>query len=387
MSRILLTTYEFAPFRGGIGRVAENLAEGAVACGLDPVVLAPDYGGDHRAADAGRRYPVRRFDGAFCSLVSPRRLIRFAGVCRRAIREVEPDVVHGVDPQSQMALTALSRLARLDGHILTVYGTELLRYRAEILPRLWMRGGFRRAGRVCAISRHVHELLHREFDVDPGRTFVSHPPIAPAWHETPPADRSAVRATHGIDGDAFVVLTVARVVATKGHDRVLEGLTRLPPRLRSRLTYVVAGAGPEDYARRLDEAAVAGDVRLVRTGPLSDPELLALYDGADLFVMLSRRTPRRLEGLGLTYVEAGARGVPSIACDTGGVAEAVLDGRTGILLPADADAEAVAAAVERLVEDGGLRERLGAGAREHAAFFTCERHARDVYGRAGLVPG
>lgn len=387
MSRVLLTTYEFAPFRGGIGRVAENLAEGAASCGLEPVVLAPDYGGDHRAADADRPYDVRRFDGAFCSLVSPRRLVRFAAVCRRAMRDVEPDLVHGVDPQSQMALTALSRLGGLDGHLLTVYGTELLRYRAETLPRLWMHGAFRGAGGVCAISHHVHELLRREFDVDPGRTFVSHPPIAPAWHEMPPASRSAVRAAHGIDDDAIVVLTVARVVATKGHDRVIEGLARLPGRLRSRLAYVVAGTGPEDYARRLDEAAASSDVRLVRTGPLSDPELVALYDGADLFAMLSRRTPKRLEGFGLTYVEAGARGVPSIACDTGGVGEAVLDGRTGVLLPADADADTVAAAVERLAGDRGLRERLAAGAREHAATFTCGRHARDVYGRMGLLPG
>ncbi|HEX6361936.1 MAG TPA: glycosyltransferase family 4 protein [Albitalea sp.] len=385
MPRVLLLTYEFAPFRGGVGRVAEGLAEGAVACGLEPIVLAPDYHADQSAGDASRPYLVQRFSGAFCSIVSPRRVLRFAALCRRAIRATAPDLVHGVDPPAQMALTALSR-ARLTGrYILTVHGTELLRYAAEPLPHLWMRNGFGRADAIACVSRHVLERLHRDFDVERARTFVSHPGIAPAWHHTPRADRTAVRAHYDIPDDAFVAITIARVVREKGQDRVLAALARAPEPLRRRAVYVVAGTGPDAYARELDEAAQATGIRLVRTGAVADDELIRLCDAADVFTMLSRHTPKRLEGLGLTYLESGARGLPSIACDTGGVAEAVLPDRTGLLLPAGAPADQVADAFARLADDAPLRDRLGAGARAHAARFTYEGHARQVYGAAGLL--
>lgn len=385
MPRILLLTYEFAPFRGGIGRVAEGLAEGAVACGLEPVVLAPDYDADQTAADATRSYPVQRFRGAFCSIVSPRRVLRFAALCRRAIRDTSPDLVHGVDPPAQMALTALSRVGLGARYVLTVHGTEILRYAAEPLPRLWMRNGFARADALCAVSHHVRDRLHAEFDVPRERSFVAHPGIAPIWHDTPAGDRAAIRAGLGVDDDAFVVLTIARVVREKGQDRVITGLARAPAQLRQRCVYVVAGTGPDAYAAELDEAARAVGVRLVRTGALPDAGMVGLCEAADVFAMLSRHTPKRLEGLGLTYLEAGARGLPSVACDTGGVAEAVLDDRTGVLLPPLATADQVADAVTRLAGDDALRHRLGAQARAHAAAFTYERHARDVYTRAGLL--
>lgn len=318
-------------------------------------------------------------------MVSPRRLLRFASLCRRVMARVEPDLVHGVDPAAQMALTALSRMRLARDYILTVHGTELLRYAAESFPRLWMGRGMSRAAAICAVSEAVCDRLHETFDLDSDRTFVSHPGIAPAWRSPRSAAGNGVRARLGIDADAFVVLTVARVVREKGQDRVITGLARVSPELRGRTVYVIAGTGPDSYGRQLDEAALAAGVRALRIGAADDDELVALCDSADVFAMLSRETPKRLEGLGLTYLEAGARGVPSIACDTGGVTEAVLDGRTGLVLPALASADEVATAFTRLAEDADLRARLGDAAREHAVDFTYDRHAREVYGRAGIL--
>jgi phosphatidylinositol alpha-1,6-mannosyltransferase len=384
MRRVLLLTYEFAPFRGGIGRVAEGLAEGAVECGLEPIVLAPDYGADQSAADSSLPYEVRRFDGSFCSIVSPRRVLRFASICRRAIAEVRPDLVHGVDPPAQMALAALSRVRLVRGYIITVHGTELLRYRSEPLPRFWMRRGLGRADAICVVSQHVRDLLHSHFPVRHERSFVSYPGIARAWHETTAGSREARRSWGAGDGD-FVILTIARVVPEKGQDRVIAGLAQADTGFRERTVYVVIGTGPDRYARELDAAATRNGVRLVRTGALPDDALVSACDGADVFAMLSRQTPTRLEALGLAYLEAGARRLPSVACRTGGVDEAVLDGRTGVLLPSEADAQVIAEALARLDADPALRSRLGKAACEHASAFTYGRHAREVYGRAGLI--
>ena len=381
MPRILLLTYEFSPFRGGIGRVAEGLAEGAAALGHEPVVFAPDYHGEQAVEDRKRCYRVVRFPGDFCGIVSFRRLVRFVTLCRRAISSVRPDVIHGVDPPAHMALTALSRLHVVSRYLLTIHGTELLRYRSEAMPRLWMATGLRRAGAVCAVSHAVRERLHRDFRVPRDRTFVSHPGIAEAWHRSPPGDPNAVRASWGANPPDFVVLTVARRVFEKGQDRIVEALARLPDAERGRMLYVVAGTGPEAYARELLARAAAGGVRLLLLGQLPDAELVRACDAADLFAMLSRETPKRLEGLGLTYLEAGARGLPSLACDIGGVSEAVRDGETGIVLEAGAGPEVVARALKRLSRDGPLARRLGRAAREHARAFTLVRHASEVYGR------
>jgi phosphatidylinositol alpha-1,6-mannosyltransferase len=175
------------------------------------------------------------------------------------------------------------------------------------------------------------------------------------------------------------------VVREKGQDRVIAGLAEAPTALRERAVYVLIGTGPESYAQELDASAAQAGIRLVRMGSLPDEALVRACDGADLSAMLSRQTPKRLEGLGLAYLEAGSRGVASIACRTGGVAEAVMDGETGVLLPADADAGAVGGAITQLAGDAGLRARLGANARLHGRLFTYERHAREVYGRAGLL--
>jgi glycosyltransferase involved in cell wall biosynthesis len=75
------------------------------------------------------------------------------------------------------------------------------------------------------------------------------------------------------------------------------------------------------------------------------------------------------ETFGLVALETAAAGKPIVASDIGGLGDVVVDGETGLLVP-PADAGALAAAIQRLESDGGLRERLGAAAREHAAAFS-----------------
>jgi phosphatidylinositol alpha-1,6-mannosyltransferase len=91
-----------------------------------------------------------------------------------------------------------------------------------------------------------------------------------------------------------------------------------------------------------------------------------------------------VEGFGISFVEAGASGTPSVAGDSGGVRSAVRDGETGIVVPPD-DVSALAAAIRRLLADTALRERMGLAARraveEH---YNWDRVARetDAFARA-----
>jgi glycosyltransferase involved in cell wall biosynthesis len=77
------------------------------------------------------------------------------------------------------------------------------------------------------------------------------------------------------------------------------------------------------------------------------------------------------EPFGLVALEAAAAGKPTVASDIGGLRDIVADGETGFLVP-PGDRAALAAAMQRLIADEGLRQRLGAGAKERAATFSSE---------------
>jgi alpha-maltose-1-phosphate synthase len=100
-------------------------------------------------------------------------------------------------------------------------------------------------------------------------------------------------------------------------------------------------------------------VRWVSGVAAHTPEWAACWADADAFVM-----PTGNEAFGLVYQEAAAAGLPAIGTDRNAVPEIVLDGTTGLLVP-PGDRDALVAAMSRLVESPGLRDRLGRVAREH----------------------
>jgi glycosyltransferase involved in cell wall biosynthesis len=381
MQTILILTHEFQPFRGGIAAVADGLARGASANGYRVIVSAPDYGTNNDAADRALPFEVRRFNGSTCSMVSLDGLARYARRCAREIDGAPADLVHAVDPAPQMALATLDRFRRVPPFVFTVHGTELLRYRDEFVPRLWMGTGLRRAQSVHAVSRAVYRLLPSQPRCAPRHAFIEPPGIAPIWIGQPRTDRCSARRRWGAEDDDLVLFTLARRVPEKGHAEVIAAAGLLPEALCRRVVYVVAGDGPDAYAAQLRETAGRAGVRLVLTGALTDAEAIAGCDAADVFVMLSRKTATRMEGFGIAYLEAGARGLPSVARETGGAAEAVTHGETGLVLPAAADASRVASALEELLRDRNLRDRMGACARSRAAGFLWDARARAIYER------
>jgi len=381
MARLLILSYEFAPFRGGIASVAEGLATGAAESGHDVHVLAPDYHADRTAVDSVLPFTVHRFSGDFCSVLSVGKLARFARLIRRTIDRLRPDAVHAADPQSHMALAALGQLGVGHGYGVTVHGSELLKYRGRTVPRIWMRNAFAKAAFIAPVSEATRQLLLSRPDVDPDRMAVIYPGISRRWLERPPAHRATTREAWGFAEDDLVLVTVARRVSDKGQLRVIEALSQLAGSLRRRCAYVVIGTGPAEYAQQLVRAAEAGSVRLHLAGGLDDDCGIDVIDAAEMFVMLSESTPARLEGLGLAYIEAAARGLPALARATGGVAEAVAAELTGCVLSEDSGAAAATAALEQLLTDDERRTRLGKAARDHAQSFTWRRYADTLIGR------
>jgi glycosyltransferase involved in cell wall biosynthesis len=91
--------------------------------------------------------------------------------------------------------------------------------------------------------------------------------------------------------------------------------------------------------------------------------------------MTSRTLPKSVEGFGITYLEAGFHGKPVVGYRSGGTAEAVVDGETGLLVE-EGDVPALAKALQQLVTEPALRQRLGEGGRRHTGQFSWDTTAR-----------
>jgi phosphatidylinositol alpha-1,6-mannosyltransferase len=175
--------------------------------------------------------------------------------------------------------------------------------------------------------------------------------------------RAQARARFSVDANAFVLLGLSRLVPRKGFDVLIDAAAKLAPRHPS-LQVLVAGSGRD--RRRLERRAEQQGSPVRFLGRVPDSDLGDLHASADLFAMLCRDRWAGLEqeGFGIVFLEAGSAGVAAIAGRSGGSAEAVSDGLTGLVVDDPRDVDGVSAAIKRLILDEPRRRALGAAARQ-----------------------
>ncbi len=209
--------------------------------------------------------------------------------------------------------------------------------------------------------------------------------VIPSGVETPTglpgeAGRRAARARFGVGDDRVAIGIVAALERRKAHDVLFRAIATA--RARPRLVCIVCGDGSErgNLERLAGELGIAADVRFLGEQRQVADVLAAL----DVFAL-----PSRAEGLGVAILEAMAMALPVVASRIGGIPEAVLDGTTGILVPAG-DPGALSAALDRLAADGDERRRMGDRGRERvAAEFSLARTAEryeELYGEIQRLP-
>jgi glycosyltransferase involved in cell wall biosynthesis len=257
--------------------------------------------------------------------------------------------------------------ARLTGcrHVITMHGNQWMTQRLR--RRMALRWAFRNSAAVVAVSTDTRVHLEQSLGIRPGRirTVLNGIPI-------PQAGPGHVRAEFGIGDDEVLLLAVGSLIPRKGHAILLDALAGLDGEgMDVRWHLVIAGQGPEREAleRRVEERGLSGRVHLA--GQRED--VAHLQSAADVFVM-----PSLWEGLPLAILEAMFAKTAIVASATSGIPEAIEDGRDGLLVP-PGDAEALAAALWRVLTDRSLRNRLVESAHERAhASFSINRMA-DAY--------
>ena len=269
-------------------------------------------------------------------------------------------------------------------YLVYVNGGDLLRERRKAarspIKRKTAQSILGHASGIVATSKWVAGLASEVMD----EVRIGQPPPVAALdlgtdpvHFSPLRDTGALRRRWGV-GDGPIILTVARLVPHKGQDmgiRALATLARDFPELR----YIMVGEGHDELRLRSLARELGVSDRVGFVGPMRDDELPEAYATSTIYLGASRVDKEiNVEGFGISFLEAGASGIPSVAGDSGGVRSAVRDGETGIVVP-PADPDAIADAIRSLLLNPERRKQMGRAAR-HAVetHYNWDRVARDT---------
>ena len=177
-------------------------------------------------------------------------------------------------------------------------------------------------------------------------------------------DRAGARAHFGLPAAAQLVVSVSRLVPRKGMDTLIRASADLLGGFPD-LFLAIAGAGRDQS--RLERLIISTGAPARLLGRVAAAELPSLYACADLFAMACRNRWANLEqeGFGIVFLEAAAAGVAQVAGDSGGAADAVAHGETGLVIQSGSP-RAFAAAIGRMLTDSAGRAEMGNRARLRA---------------------
>jgi len=276
-----------------------------------------------------------------------------AGIARRPLRA---DVVLGVDLDG--FLWARRRRGGARAYVVALKGIiadELRNERGVVRMLLriqarWEHRNTERADRVIVPSRYSAAVAAAVYGVPATRMAVVPEPIDLAeWRRRFAAAGSGER-------ERPTVLTVARLYPRKRVDDLLEAAALLRQRI-ARVQFRIVGEGPEGSRLRALHGRLGLGDTVVFLGHVDRDTLALEYSRARCFCL-----PTVQESFGLVFAEAMAAGLPVVACRAAAVPEVVRDGETGLLVPPRTPT-AIAAALERMLGDDGMRKEMSMAGR------------------------
>ena len=353
--------------RGGAEGQLVHLAVRLDRTRFDPVVCCLTHDGPHREALEAAGVPVTalgvgRLQGLRAPVALARRLVRLV----LAVRSLRPDVVHGF-LYSAYVLGAIA--ARVNRVPVVIASRRSLGFFKASKP-FWLfveRWANHRTDLLIANSEAVRQDVVRQEGQPPSKVSVIYNGVEVS--EVSTERKVALRGALDLGDRHPIVAVVANFMPYKGHDVLFDALPELAAAF-PQMAVLLAGDGSERtrLERRARAGGLSGVVRFL--GVRADvATLLAL---ADVVVH-----PSTEEGFSNAVLEAMAAGKPVVAAAVGGNLEAVLDGRTGLLVPAR-DARALAAATLRLLRSPAEARAMGEAGRVRACQqFTIERMVHD----------
>ncbi len=352
---IIITTQCFAPKIGGIESLMTGMAEAMSNSGKEVIVLAD---GKKITYDDKRKYKIIRFSGW-----KPFRRRRKARYIKQLIKKKKIDRIYADSWKSVEYLYGVHCKI-----ISLAHGTEIPKkyfdniYAFFNIKKRRIINSYKNCDHIAANSTYTKDLMIASLNISANKIIIIHPGIDVYKDFIKNEDRDSVRSILG--NSSPIITTLARVEKRKGHKFVINAVSELKSKFPNML-YLIAGKGPylEEVKKHVKKLHLEKHVMFL--GWITEPEKSLVLQNSDLFIMTPVTVGESVEGFGMVFIDAAFHGIASIGSVSGGISDAVIHNKTGLLCN-EGDQKSITKNIEILLSDKELRNDLGSNGRLRA---------------------
>ena len=263
---------------------------------------------------------------------------------RKLIKNFRPDIIHAHYASSYGFLAYLSRFKPF---ILSVWGSDIYYFPYYRRINKWIISlVIGAADKVCSTSYAMKKIIEKEYkrmdiEIIPFGVSIKHFKFFPKSKQN------------------FIVGTIKSIENHNGIDCLIEAARIIVYEYRKNIKFLIAGEGSLKELMQKKAASLMLQEHINFAGHIPHQNVIKYYNSLSIFIAVSRR-----ESFGVSVVEAGACGIPSITSNIGGLTEVNLNNRTGLVISPNKPRE-LAESILKLYANDELRKKLGKGARNH----------------------
>jgi len=346
-ANILLFTLEYAPFKGGVANVYQNIVrywnDSDIFVLTGQKLLKPHW-------IFSFFYLLKEVKNRKINVVMVGHILPLGTVTYFLAKFINIKYVvflHGMDLATALQIKRKKKMAQ------------------KILAR---------ADKIICMNSRVEKILHEELSGDfKDKTFMINPGVL-VDEQAKTVCKELVQKYNLTNKK--ILLQVGRLVDRKGIDKVLEVMPDVLS-VCPDLVYVIIGSGGQqnNYELLIKNNKLQNNVIFITDA--DDDELNSWYELCDFFIMIARENNNDFEGFGIVYLEANAHGKPVVAGDSGGVRDVVQNGVNGLLVDPQ-NTTAIKNAIIKLYQNEDLRQALGEGGKERVKDFFWPKQVKKI---------
>ena len=349
---------EFPPLEGGVGSYLYEIIRNINQCDL--TVIAPASNG-WKDFDLNQTFKVRRVRlpniKSFPFAAQLATMAPIWGYFREVMRIPKSNVVVCASAHPiHMLLSWILKTVKGNKFIVINYGLDILfpqkRFYRGLFNHLLLSADY-----VVTISEATANL-NRKIKVKTSKLEIIYPPMNFSKFDNN-FSKAKVIEKYNLSGKRCI-LSVGRLIERKGVDTVIRALPEIIKSIPD-VHYIVVGRGRDEVKLKKLVSEMNLQDYVSFTGYVPDRELGVYYCVSEVFSMISRELHDKgdIEGFGIVFLEANYFGIPVVGGNSGGVTDAVIHGKTGLLVDPENVID-VAEAIIKLLLDKDLSNTLGA---------------------------
>ncbi len=332
-----------------------GMADAMSSVDKDVLVLAD---GKKNSGDQIKRYKIKRFSGW-----KPYRRIRKAIYLKKLIENNNIEAIYADSWKSVEYLNQINTKI-----VVLAHGTEIPKkyfdnfYAYLNIKKRRIIKSYANSHKIAANSAYTRDLMIASLNINYEKIKIIHPGIDIYEDFISDEDRENVKKI--IKESNPIITTLARVEKRKGHKFVINAISKLKSKFPN-LLYLVAGKGPylEEIKKYVIKLDLEKNVKFL--GWITEPEKSLVLQNSDLFIMTPSQVGESIEGFGMVFIDAAFHGIASVGTYSGGISDAVINNKTGLLCE-EGNQDSITKNIDKLLSNRELRIELGTNGKERA---------------------